>query len=135
MFRHLESPDLDFIQDKKIGLFQKSNIEKCIVQSVEIMESKGDFEQIKKLVDDALNAGTERNIGHEYIEHIEDRYSETARSTVETGWEVIDDLTQGGLGGGELGVIVAPAGVGKTWVLAQLAKCDETRKTHSSLFT
>ena len=70
------------------------------------MEAKGDFEQIKRLVDDALNAGTERNIGHEYIQHIEERYSETARETVETGWEVIDDLTQGGLGGGELGVIV-----------------------------
>ena len=49
------------------------------------------------LLDDALNAGTERNIGHEYIEHIEDRYSETARTTVPTGWDVIDDLTQGGL--------------------------------------
>ena len=67
-----------------------------------------------------MNAGTERNIGHEYTEHVEDRYSETARTTVETGWDVIDELTQGGLGGGELGVIVAPAGVGKTWVLAAI---------------
>ena len=55
-----------------------------------------------------------QKVQEEYIEHIEDRYSETARETVNTGWEVIDDLTQGGLGGGELGVIVAPAGVGKT---------------------
>ena len=77
---------------------------------------------------------TERNIGHEYIQHIEDRYSETARETVSTGWEVIDELTQGGLGGGELGVIVAPAGVGKTWVLAAIGANDEERKTHSSLF-
>ena len=59
-----------------------------------------------------MNAGTERNIGHEYIEHIEERYSDTARTTVSTGWDVIDELTQGGLGNGELGVIVAPAGVG-----------------------
>ena len=94
------------------------------------MESKGDFEQIKKLVDDALNAGTERNIGHEYIEHIEDRYSETTRETVETGWEVIDELTQGGLGGGELGVIVAPAGVGKTWVLAAIGANAMKRGKH-----
>jgi replicative DNA helicase len=94
------------------------------------MEAKGDFEQIKKLVDDALNAGTERNIGHEYIQHIEDRYSETARETVETGWEVIDELTQGGLGGGELGVIVAPAGVGKTWVLAAIGANAMKRGKH-----
>ena len=120
VFRHLESPDLDFIQDKALDFFKNQTLKSAIVQSVEIMESKGDFEQIKRLVDDALNAGTERNIGHEYIEHIEDRYSETARETVSTGWDTVDELTQGGLGGGELGVIVAPAGVGKTWVLAAI---------------
>ena len=120
VFRHLESPDLDFIEDKALDFFKNQTLKNAIVESVEIMESKGDFEQIKRLVDDALNAGTERNIGHEYIQHIEDRYSETARTTVPTGWDVIDDLTQGGLGGGELGVIVAPAGVGKTWVLAAI---------------
>jgi len=120
VFRHLESPDLDFVEDKALDFFKNQTLKNAIIQSVDIMESKGDFEQIKRLVDDALNAGTERNIGHEYIEHIEDRYSETARTTVPTGWDVIDDLTQGGLGGGELGVIVAPAGVGKTWVLAAI---------------
>jgi len=130
VFRHLESPDLDFIQDKALDFFKNQTLKSAIVQSVEIMEAKGDFEQIKKLVDDALNAGTERNIGHEYIQHIEDRYSETARSTVETGWEVIDDLTQGGLGGGELGVIVAPAGVGKTWVLAAIGANAMKRGKH-----
>ena len=130
VFRHLESPDLDFIEDKALDFFKNQTLKSAIVQSVEIMEAKGDFEQIKRLVDDALNAGTERNIGHEYIQHIEERYSETARSTVETGWEVIDDLTQGGLGGGELGVIVAPAGVGKTWVLAAIGANAMKRGKH-----
>tara|TARA_A100001201_G_scaffold6509_1_gene10781 strand:- start:341 stop:1693 length:1353 start_codon:yes stop_codon:yes gene_type:complete len=120
IFRHLESPDLEFIQDRALDFFKNQTLKNAILQSVEIMESKGDYDIIKRLVDDALNAGTERNIGHEYIEHIEDRYSETARTTISTGWEVIDELTQGGLGGGELGVIVAPAGVGKTWVLAAI---------------
>jgi len=120
ILRHMESSDLDFIEDKTLDFFKNQTLKNAIIQSVEIMESKGDFEQIKRLVDDALNAGTERNIGHEYVEHIEDRYSETARTTVPTGWDVIDELTQGGLGGGELGVIVAPAGVGKTWVLAAI---------------
>jgi archaellum biogenesis ATPase FlaH len=120
IFRYFDAPDLDFIEDKCLDFFKNQTLKNAIIQSVEILESKGDYEHIKKLVDDALNAGTERNIGHEYIEHIEDRYSETARETVSTGWDVIDELTQGGLGGGELGVIVAPAGVGKTWVLAAI---------------
>ena len=120
VFNHLESPDLEFVQDKALDFFKNQTLKNAILESVEIMESKGDYDIIKRLVDDALNAGTERNIGHEYIEHIEDRYSETARETVSTGWDTIDELTQGGLGGGELGVIVAPAGVGKTWVLAAI---------------
>jgi len=120
IFRYLEAPDLDFIQDKALDFFKNQTLKNAILKSVDILESKGDYEQIKTIVDDALRAGTERNIGHEYIQHVEDRYSETARETVTTGWEVIDELMQGGLGGGELGVIVAPAGVGKTWVLAAI---------------
>ena len=69
-----------------------------------------------------MKAGTERNIGHEYQEEqaIEERYSEMARDVVPTPWNVINELTQGGLAGGELGVIVAPAGIGKTWILCAL---------------
>jgi len=120
VYRYLDAPDLEFVQDKALDFFKNQTLKNAIIQSVDILEANGDYEQIKRLVDDALNAGTERNIGHEYIEHVEDRYSETARETVTTGWDVIDDLTQGGLGSGELGVIVAPAGVGKTWVLAAI---------------
>ena len=94
----MESPDLEYIQDKALDFFKNQTLKNAIIQSVDILEANGDYEQIKRLVDDALNAGTERNIGHEYIEHVEDRYSETARVTVPTGWDVIDDLTQGGLG-------------------------------------
>ena len=120
VMRYMDAPDLDFIQDQTLDFFKNQTLKNAILQSVDILEAKGDYEQIKRLVDDAMNAGTERNIGHEYTEHVEDRYSETARTTISTGWDVIDELTQGGLGGGELGVIVAPAGVGKTWVLAAI---------------
>jgi len=130
VFRYFEAPDLDFIQDKCLDFFKNQTLKNAILESVEILESKGDYDRIKNIVDNALNAGTERNIGHEYIEHIEDRYSETARETVSTGWAVIDELTQGGLGGGELGVIVAPAGVGKTWVLAAIGANAMKRGKH-----
>ena len=96
VIRHIESPDLDFIQDKALDFFKNQTLKNAILESVEILESKGDYDRIKTIVDNALNAGTERNIGHEYIEHVEDRYSETARETITTGWDTIDELTQGG---------------------------------------
>jgi replicative DNA helicase len=43
-----------------------------------------------------------------------------ARDVVSTKWDSINDLMEGGLGKGELGVIVAPAGIGKSWTLQSL---------------
>ena len=135
IYRHLEAPDLDFVQDKVIDFFKNQTLKSAIVKSVDILESNGDYEQIKNLIDNAMKAGTERNIGHEYVEDIEFRYSEMARETVETPWDVINDLTQGGLGGGELGVIVAPAGIGKTWILCALGAGAMKRGTNVVHYT
>ena len=118
--RYTEAPDLEFVKDQAINFFKNQTLKNAIIESVDILESSGDFDEIKKLVDDALRAGAERDLGHEYIDDIEERYSEMARDTVETPWDVMNDLTQGGLAGGELGVIVAPAGIGKTWILCAL---------------
>ena len=120
IFRYHEAPDLEFIQDQALGFFKNQTLKNAILESVEILENKGDFENIKNIIDGAMRAGTERNLGHEYMEDIEERYSEMARETVETPWDIFNDLTQGGLAGGELGVIVAPAGIGKTWILCAL---------------
>ena len=120
VYKYFNATDLDFVKDKALEFFKNQSLKNAIIQSVDILEQKGDFEVIKNIIDTAMNAGTERNIGHEYVEDFEERYSEMARSTTETPWEVINDLTQGGMASGELGVIVAPAGIGKSWVLSAL---------------
>jgi len=135
VYRYLEAPDLDFVQDQSIDFFKNQTLKNAILESVEILEHKGDFDDIKNIIDNAMRAGAERDIGHEYIEDIEYRYSEMARSTVETPWDVINDLTQGGLAGGELGVIVAPAGIGKTWILCALGGGAMKRGTNVIHYT
>ena len=96
IYRNFESNELEFVQDKTLDFFKNQALKNAIIKSVEILEQDGDFESIKKLVDTALHAGTERNIGHEYAEEvaIEERYSEMARNTIPTPWSVINDLTQ-----------------------------------------
>ncbi len=137
VYRYLEAPDLDYVQDKCVDFFKNQTLKNAIVESVDILESNGDYEKIKNIIDDAMKAGTERNIGHEYADEtaIELRYSEMARNTVETPWDVINDLTQGGLAGGELGVIVAPAGIGKTWILCALGAGAMKRGTNVVHYT
>tara|TARA_Y100000361_G_scaffold152677_1_gene172695 strand:+ start:908 stop:2263 length:1356 start_codon:yes stop_codon:yes gene_type:complete len=135
VYRYMEASDLDFVQDKTLDFFKNQTLKNAIIQSVDILESNGDYEQIKKLVDEAMKAGTERDLGHEYAEDIEVRYSEMARNTIETPWDVLNDLTQGGLAGGELGVIVAPAGIGKTWILCALGAGAMKRGTNVVHYT
>ena len=41
IMRYTEAPDLDFIQDKCLDFFKNQTLKNAILQSVEIMESKG----------------------------------------------------------------------------------------------
>jgi len=114
--RAFGSDDADFIKQRALDFCKNQEIKKAIVKSVDLLKS-GKYDDIKRLVDLALRAGADRNIGHEYTIDIDDRYTEAVRDVRPTPWEVINDLTQGGLGKGELGVFVAPPGIGKSWAL------------------
>jgi hypothetical protein len=52
---------------------------------------------------------------------INERYEDLARNPVPTGWDVIDEITQGGFGVGELVIFAAPPGIGKSWSLVNVA--------------
>lgn len=112
--------DVKFIQDKAIDFFKKKNFEKVLLESVEELES-GNYELIKAKIDDALAAGSDRRLGHDYIEDIKYRYDENARIPITTGFEPLDRYMNGGLSFGELGVILAMSSVGKSWLLIHLA--------------
>ena len=59
--------------------------------------------------------------GTSVIEGIEHALRDEFRETVTTGIEVIDKLTDGGLGKGEIGIILTPTGTGKTTMLTKIA--------------
>lgn len=65
--------------------------------------------------------GDEEDAGTLVIENIEKALRKEFRETVPTGIDVIDVLTGGGLGKGEIGVILTPSGVGKTTLLTKIA--------------
>jgi replicative DNA helicase len=65
--------------------------------------------------------GEEEDYGTEVTDNIEKALRKEFRETIPTGVEVIDVLTGGGLGKGEIGVILTPSGVGKTTLLTKIA--------------
>ena len=119
VWKNIEATDLEFVQSETLDFCKNQTLKTAILESVDMLENKN-YDGIKSLIDNAMKAGSERDLGHDYIPSLEMRLEESARITVKTPWDVINDITDGGLGAGELGVVVAPAGIGKSWTLQAL---------------
>lgn len=112
VFRYMESDDLSFVKDEILRFCKNQEIKHAIMDSVNLLKI-GNYDEIKTKIDSAMKAGADTDIGHEYKSQVALRYNEAARHTITTGWDVVDDLMDGGLAPGELGVVMAPAGIGK----------------------
>jgi len=119
IFRYMESDDLSFVKDEILRFCKNQEIKRAIMDSVSLLKM-GNYDEIKTKIDGAMKAGSDTNIGLEYKKDVSLRYEEAARDTMTTGWDVIDDLMDGGLAPGELGVVMAPAGIGKSWLLINI---------------
>ena len=119
VFRYMESDDLSFVKDEILKFCKNQEIKRAIMDSVTLLKM-GNYDEIKSKMDSAMKAGADTNIGLDYINDVASRYNEAARHTITTGWDVIDDLMDGGLAPGELGVVMAPAGIGKSWMLINI---------------
>ena len=119
VYQKISDTDLKYIKEQFLEFCKNQKIKNAIMESVDHLKS-GQYDKIKHVVDIAMKAGMERNIGHEYMVDIEQRMSQMARKTVKTNWTEIDTLMDGGLAGGELGIITACAGSGKSLVLAKM---------------
>lgn len=111
--------DSQYIKDEFSSFCRNQNLKEVIIQSVDLLKI-GNYDKIKDLVDSAMKVGVESDEGHDYLQNFLDRIEEVNRNTIQTGWDCVNELMDGGLGPGELGVVVAPSGVGKTWILCAL---------------
>jgi len=111
--------DVDYVKSNAIEFCKKQKLKEAMIKSVELLKSSS-FEEIRSLVDNALKLGNNPEVGYLYDEQFEERYELKTRNVISTGWSVIDRMTRGGLADGELGVVIAPTGAGKTHVLCHL---------------
>ena len=115
-----ETPDgADFIKDTALDFCKKQKLKEALIQSVDLIKSSS-FDEVSKVIDNALKLGSDNTLGYDYLADFEARFVKKARDPVTTGWKDIDEISKGGLGKGELGVVVAPTGAGKSMVLVHL---------------
>ena len=109
----------DFIKDTALDFCKKQKLKEALIKSVDLIKSSS-FDEVSKVIDNALKLGSDNTLGYDYLADFEARFIKKARDPVTTGWKDIDSISKGGLGKGELGVVVAPTGAGKSMVLVHL---------------
>jgi len=108
-----------YVKDKALDFCKKQKLKDALMKSVALINSSS-FDEVAGVINAAISLGCDMDFGHDYIKDFEERFKATARSPLSTGWQVVDDLVSGGLGKGELGMVIAPTGAGKSMVLCHL---------------
>jgi replicative DNA helicase len=118
-YQHVSASDSEYVKAQFLE-FCKNQKLKNAIWAAQAYLNDGDYDSIWHVINEASRAGMERNLGHEYLSEVDLRHSDMSRETIKTNWDIIDTHLDGGLGKGELGFIVAPAGSGKSWFLTHL---------------
>ena len=119
--------DLDYVKDKSLDFCKRQAFKEALEKSVELIQTDR-FESVVGLMKNAISAGSPSTIGHNFFEEMDTRFTRITRTTCPTGIPDLDkkDILNGGLGRGEIGVVTAPTGVGKSHWLVHVG-CEALR--------
>tara|TARA_Y100000592_G_scaffold41018_1_gene64952 strand:- start:1889 stop:3244 length:1356 start_codon:yes stop_codon:yes gene_type:complete len=109
----------EYIKDRSLDFCRKQVLKGAMMKSIGLLKTSS-FDEIQKIIDDALKLGTDNNFGHDFLKDFEQRFLVKSRDPISTGWKRIDEICKGGIGKRELGVVIAPTGAGKSMVLCHL---------------
>lgn len=112
-----------FVQEKALKFCKQQELQKAMDKAQKII-TQGDFESYDKvegLMRDALQVGEIDKGQTDIFENLDTVLDEDYRHPIPMGIPGIDKLLKGGLAKGEIGVILAPTGVGKTTILSKIA--------------
>ena len=112
-----------FVQEKSLKFCKQQELQKVMIKTQSIID-KGDFESYDKLeemVRGALQVGEVDKGTTDVFFNLDEVLNEDYRHPIPIGVPGIDNLLKGGLAKGEIGVILAPTGVGKSTFTTKIA--------------
>jgi replicative DNA helicase len=109
----------EYIKEVSLDFCKKQKLKEAMMKSVNLLQ-RSSFDEISDIINNALKLGTDNNFGYDYLKDFEKRFELKSRNPVTTGWVELDNISKGGLGHGELGVVIAPTGAGKSMALVHL---------------
>lgn len=111
--------DCDYVKETSLDFCKKQKLKEAMMESVKLLNNSS-FDEISTVINTALKLGSDTNFGYDYKLDFEERYKIKHRNPITTGWKEIDAICKDGLGNGELGVVIAPTGAGKSMALVHL---------------
>tara|TARA_R110000765_G_scaffold194780_1_gene300338 strand:+ start:5 stop:1384 length:1380 start_codon:yes stop_codon:yes gene_type:complete len=112
-----------YVQEKALKFCKQQELQKVMSKAQKIID-KGDFESydhLEEMVREALQVGEVDTGTADVFFNLDEVLDDDFRHPIPLGIAGIDNLLKGGLAKGEIGVILAPTGVGKTTVLSKIA--------------
>ena len=116
-----DANDIDYVKDKSLDFCKRQAFKEALEQAVELIQTDK-FESVVGLMKHAVAIGMPNTTGHDFFKDAEARFVKVNRQACPTGITRLDakDILNGGLGRGELGVITANTGVGKSHFLVAM---------------
>jgi len=115
--------DALFVQDMAVKFCKQQELVKSVrdIQKIIDRGDLEDYDQCADLIRRALEAGDLTEDDTNVLDGLAEVLSADYRKPISTGILGLDELMDGGLSRGELGLILAPFGVGKTTMITKLA--------------
>jgi len=118
--------ELAWLTEQTEKFCQDKAIYNAIMESVGILDDKSAKKskgEIPKLLSDALGVSFDSNVGHDYLQDVENRYDfyHRVESRIKFDLDIFNKITKGGLPLKTLNIALAGTGVGKSLFMCHVA--------------
>lgn len=115
----IEVENTKHLKDSAYYFFKERSVKNCLFELVK--DWKGhNYDSMKVKLENALKAGEPKETGHHYLRDIEKRLERDFRAPIPAMYG-LDKYIGGGLAGGEMAIVLAPPGGGKSMALVKIA--------------
>lgn len=112
---------IDYYKDITRKFIRNYRLKEAILKSAKLID-KEDYDSILDIVTEAVRkVDINKSLGLDFLSSLDVLKECVVRNTISTGFKILDDIMKGGLGNGELGLVMGGTGAGKSWMLQYFA--------------
>jgi replicative DNA helicase len=115
--------DSEYVQKTALKFCKQKELKKSLDKITVIIDRGNidDYDECEQILRKALEYGNTNDDSMDVLENMESVLLDDFRNPIPTGISGLDEVMDGGLSKGELAVILAPFGVGKTTMITKIA--------------